>query len=160
MGLAQNYKEDVEFLRSLRKDTEPSDRKSFLSYYYDKLFLPQRSFRLTLLHGNNSVSIAGHLEFSKTIKRIFSVFYPKNLRKDYTKYFISCPRKTNKLLNQKLARNLRPLEPPSIKWTHITTNFIALLPISSKGNIVINTVVNRLSKMTRSNPFKPISDNA
>lgn len=39
-------------------------------------------------------------------------------------------------------------EPPSTKWTHTTMDFIVPLPMSSKGNIEIFTVVDRLSNIT------------
>ena len=70
----------------------------------------------------------------------------------------SCDCQRNKSSNQKPAGLLKLLDPPQIKWTHATMDFVTPLSKCTNGNTAIFVVGDRLSKMIRSIPMKPNQD--
>ena len=156
--LSKDYTKDKNLKAQYYNPMQPFEKKGDLLFRSGKICIPEGNFRVKLLHDYHCTPNTGHLGITKTINRLSPKFYWKNLRSDVIKYVRSCQCQRSKASNQKPAGLLQPLEPPKTKWTHVTMDFITPLPLSSKGNNGVLTVVDRLSKMIRIAPTKPNTD--
>jgi len=155
-GIVSEYTNDEEFRAQYDNPQTPFQKEMELLYYHGKLCVPKGSFRELMLHDYHSSPQAGHLGITKTVKRITPHYYWKNIRTTVQDYVRSCQEcQRTKASNQKPFGLLRPLEPPTTKWTHITMDFVTPLPTTKNGAVGILVVVDRLSKMLRIIPTPP-----
>ena len=152
--LIQYYQKDKEFKEKYNNPVGNFRKQHRLLYYKDRLCVPEGSFRLEILHDNHSSPVSGHFGRKKTIKKITEKYYWKKMYETILKYIETCDTcQRTKSKNHKPYGLLQPLEPPTEKWSHITMDFVMPLPKTTKGNIGLYVVVDRLTKMTHFIPF-------
>ena len=152
--LESEYLNDPEFSEMFRNPRDPFTRDNRLLLYHEKLCIPKGSIRSSILHDQHDCIPKGHLGRDKILPQICQLYHWKTIRKDVTEYIRTCPRcQENKAVTQAPLGELKPLEPPQEVWKSITMDFITPLPKTSRGNVGIFAVVDRLSKQLRLAPI-------
>ena len=101
---------------------------------------------------DNDVPSVGHVGMCKTLELVDRHFHWRGLRGDVLQYVKTCPTcQVVKSDNRAKAGLLRPLEIPSRKWAHITTDLVTDLP-ESNGYTAIAVFVDKLTKMVHLTP--------
>ena len=89
----------------------------------------------------------GHVGMRKTLELVDRQFHWRGLRGDTIQYVKTCPTcQMMKSDNRAKAGLLQPLEIPSRKWAHVTTDLVTDLP-ESNGFTAIIVFVDKLTKM-------------
>ena len=116
-----------------------------------KLVVP-RSLRQQIMRENHDVPSVGHVGMRRTLELVDRHFHWRGLRGDVLQYVKTCPTcQVVKSDNRAKAGLLRPLEIPSRKWAHITTDLVTDLP-ESNGYTAIAVFVDKLTKMVHLAP--------
>ena len=142
--------EDPEFKDIYKEPIEPYEINNELLYKDKKLCVPAGNFRENLLYDNHNAPVTGHLGYYKTLNRLQSTYYWRDLVKNLRSYCRSCRDcQESKSSTQKPLGLLKPLEPPSGKWESITMDFIGPLTKTKKCHSSLLVFVDRLTKMIR-----------
>ena len=89
----------------------------------------------------------GHVGTHKTLELVDKQFHWRALQGDTTQYMMACPTcQMMKSNNRAKAGLLQPLEIPSSKWAHVTTDLITNLP-ESNGFTAIIVFIDKFTKM-------------
>ena len=116
-----------------------------------KLVVP-RSLQQQIMREKHNVPSMGHVGMHRTLELVDRHFHWRGLRGDVLQYVKTYPTcQVVKSDNQAKAGLLRPLEIPSRKWAHITTNLVTNLP-ESNGYTAIAVFVDKLTKMVHLAP--------
>ena len=92
----------------------------------------------------------GHVGMCKTFELVDRQFHWRGLRGDTIQYVKTCPTcQIMKSDSRAKTRLLKPLEIPSRKWAHLTTDLVTNLP-ESNGFMAIVVFVDKLTKMVHS----------
>ena len=111
-----------------------------------KIIVP-KSLRQQILKECHDVPFTGHVGMRKTLELVDKQFHWRGLRGDTIQYVKTCPTcQMMKSDNRAKAGLLQPLEIPSRKWAHVTTDLVTDLPVSN-GFTAIIVFVDKLSKM-------------
>ena len=117
-----------------------------------KLVVP-RSLRQQIMRENHDVPLVGHVDMRRTLELVDRHFHWRGLRGNVLQYVKTCPIcQLVKFDNRAKADLLRPLEIPSRKWVHITTDLFTGLP-ESNGYTAIAVFVDKLTKMVHLAPY-------
>ena len=111
-----------------------------------KIVVP-KSLRQQILKQCHDVSIVGHVGMRRTMELVDQQFHGRNIRGDTIQYVKTCP--TCQLMksdNRAKVGLLQPLEIPTKKCVHVTTNLVTDL-LASDGYTAIAVFVNKLTKM-------------
>ena len=101
---------------------------------------------------NHDVPSVGHVGMCTTLELVDRHFHWRGLRGDVLQYVKTCPTcQVVKSDNRAKAGLLRPLEIPSRKWAHITTDLVTDLP-ESNGYTAIAVFMDKLTKMVHLAP--------
>ena len=115
-NLSQDYMNDPEFTDKLQNTPQNYHRENGLLYFKNRLRIPKGNHRLNLLHDMHSVPVGGHLGRKKTLERIKSKYYWKNMETTVKEYVASCDIfQISKSVNHKPFGLLKLLEPPKGK---------------------------------------------
>ena len=96
---------------------------------------------------NHNMPSVGYVWMCKTLELVDRHFHWRGLRGDVLQYVKTCPTcQMVKSDNQAKAGLMQPLEIPSRKWAHITTDLVTNLP-ESNGYMAIAVFVDKLTKM-------------
>jgi len=152
--ITEAYAKDNFFKNKLQDPPKNYHTENGFLYFKGKLCVPEGSYRQKLLHDNHDSPVAGHLGRNKTLEKLQTHYFWPKMNETVQQYVSSCDIcQRTKSINHKPFGLLKPLEPPTSKWTHITMDFVKPLPKTTNGNIGIFVVVDRLSKMIRITPF-------
>ena len=89
----------------------------------------------------------GHVGMCRTLELVDRQFHWRGLRGDTIHYVKTCPTcQAIKSDSRAKAGLLQPLEIPTRKWAHVTTDLVTDLPVSN-GKTAIAVFVDKLSKM-------------
>ena len=89
-----------------------------------KIIVP-RSLRQNILKECHDVPFTGHVGMHKTLELVDQQFHWRGLRGDTIQYVKTCPTcQIMKSDNGAKAGLLKPLEIPSRKWAHVTTDLV------------------------------------
>ena len=111
-----------------------------------KIIVP-KSLRQQILKECHDVPFTGHVGMRKTLELVDRQFHWRGLRGDTIQYVKTCPTcQMMKSDNRAKAGLLQPLEIPSRKWAHVTTDLVTDLP-ESNGFTAIIVFVDKLTKM-------------
>jgi len=114
---------------------------------HGKHFVQDTSTKIPLILAEFHCStLGGHSGIERTLKRISSIFWWHNMKKDVKEYVSNCLIfQQSKATNSKPLGLLMPLPIPSTVWEDISMDFITHLP-RVDGKSVIMVVVDRFSK--------------
>ena len=111
-----------------------------------KIVVPQ-SLRQQILKECHDVPTVGHVGMRRTLELVDRQFHWRGLRGDTIQYVKTCPTcQVMKSDNRAKAGLLQPLEIPSRKWAHVTTDLVTDLP-ESDGFTAIAVFVDKVTKM-------------
>ena len=111
-----------------------------------KITVP-KSLRQQMLKECHDVPFSGHVSMCKTLDLVDWQFHWRGSRGDTIQYVKTSPmRQMMKSNNKAKAGLLQPLEIPSRKWAHVTTDLVTDLP-ESNGFTVIVIFVDKLTKV-------------
>ena len=116
-----------------------------------KIVVP-KSLRQQILKQCHDVPIVGHVGMCRTMELVDRQFHWRGIRGDTIQYMKTCP--TCQLMksdNRAKVGLLQPLEIPTKKWVHVTTDLVTDLP-ESDGYTAIAVFVNKLTKMVHFAP--------
>jgi hypothetical protein len=120
----------------------------------DLIYVPE-SMQLAILQSRHDSPTAGHFGIRKTLELMRRDYWWPNMART-VKVFVSscdtCCRSKNS--HHRPYGLLQPLPTPPRAWSSVSLDFITDLPLS-KGNTVILTIVDRLTKMSH---FIPLPD--
>jgi Integrase zinc binding domain len=117
-------------------------------YGQRKLAVPQGKLRQALMHGAHDALVSGHLGFNKAYERLRQgVPWPEMYGelKAYVRSCDSCQR--NKTSNQKPIGLLKPLEITTVRFEHVSTDFITPLPETRANHDAVMVIVKKLTKL-------------
>jgi len=111
-----------------------------------RVYAPKAT-RTRIMKSEHDSNIAGHFGKDRTMELISRNFYWPKMEEDVRAYCGNCDN-SQRMKSPRHAKHglLHPLALPSKRWTHISTDFITDLPLSS-GATKILVVVDRLTKM-------------
>ena len=116
-----------------------------------KLVVP-RSLQQQILRENHNVPSVGLVGMRRTLELVDRYFHWRGLRGGVLQYMKTCPTcQVVKSDNRAKTGLLRPLEIPSRKWTHITTDLVTDLP-ESNGYTAIVVFMDKLTNMVHLAP--------
>ena len=111
-----------------------------------KIIVP-RSLQQNILKECHDVPFIGHVGMRKTLELVDWQFHWQGLRGDTIQCTKTCPTcQIMKSDNKAKVRLLQPLEVPSRKWAHVTTDLVTDL-LESNGFMAIVVFVDKLTKM-------------
>ena len=111
-----------------------------------KIIVP-RSLRQNILKECHDVPFTSHMGMRKTLELVDRQFHWRGLRGDTIQYVKTCHMcQIMKSDSRAKAGLLKPLEIPSRKWAHVTTDLVTNLP-ESNGFTAIVVFVDKLTKM-------------
>ena len=91
---------------------------------------------------------SGHLGIKKTQELIQRDFFWPTLHQDVTSYVQTCEEcQRNKVLNQRSAGLLQPLEVPGQRWERVSLDFITHLPRTRAGYDTLLVIMDYVTKM-------------
>ena len=142
-------------LRHQRLHYHPK-KEEYKAGQYWKLVVPNNiEVKKKLLKELHSVPYAGHPGVQRTLIKIREAFFWKGMTRDVREYVEQCPIcQTEKSDHRRQAGPLQPLQVPERKWQEIALDWVTNLPVSSKENDAIMTVVDRATKMAYFLPCK------
>ena len=111
-----------------------------------KLVVPQ-SLRQQIMSENHDVPSVGHVGMCRTLELVDKYFHWRELKGDVVQYVKTSPTyQMVKSDSRGKAQLLRPLEIPSRKRAHVTTDLVTNLP-DSDGYTTIAVFMDKLTKM-------------
>ena len=111
-----------------------------------KIIVPQ-SLRQAVLKECHDVPSVGHVGMRRTLELVDRQFHWRGLRSDTISYVKTCPVcQVMKSDSRAKAGLLQPLEIPTRKWAHVTTDLVTDLP-ESGGFTAVAVFVDKLTKM-------------
>ncbi len=132
-------------------------RNGLLWYKQNRLYVPERKIRETLLKECHDGPFASHGGAKLTTTFLKKSYYWPNLKDCVEEYVKTClTYQQNRTINKKQAGLLQPLPVPEGPWESVSVDFMVSLP-PSKGFDAIMVVVDRFSNMAH---FIPIKDEA
>lgn len=133
-----------------------SERKDYTRGQYWKLVIPANlGIRKKILKEIHSVPYSGHPGVQRTLIKLRESFYWKGMTRDVQEFVAQCPVcQTEKSDHRGQAGPLQPLLVPERKWQEVAIDFVTNLPLSSRLNDTIMTVVDRATKFTYFLPCK------
>ena len=125
------------------------EQDGFLYDSSSRMYVPDDdSLRMKVIASHHDSPVAGHPGYQKTQELIEHHYYWPDLSTDIKSYVSRCDRCTRfKGSNTKPAGTAVPLQPSTMPWVDVSTDFITDLPLSH-GYDSILTVVDRFSKET------------
>ena len=116
-----------------------------------KIVVPS-SLRQDVLHECHDIPTVGHVGMRRTLDLVDRQFHWRNMRSDVISYVKTCPVcQGMKSDTRAKAGLLRPLEIPTRKWAHVTTDLVTDLP-ESDGFTAVAVFVDRMTKMVHFAP--------
>ena len=107
-----------------------------------KLVVPQ-SLRQQIMKENHDVPSVGHVGMRRTLELVDRHFHWRGLRGDVLQYVKTCPTcQMVKSDSRAKAGLLRPLEIPSRKWAHVTTDLVTDLTDSDGYMAIASSWIN------------------
>ena len=114
-----------------------------------QMYVPDdNSLRMNIISFHHDSPVAGHPGYQKTQELIERQYYWPGLASDVRTHVARCNRCARfKGSNTKPAGSAVPLQPSTMPWVDISTDFITDLPLSNSFDSIL-TVVDRFSKET------------
>ena len=114
------------------------------------MYIPNdNSLRMHIISSHHNSPITGHPGYQKTQELIEQQYYWPGLALDIRTYITRCDRcACFKDSNIKPTGSAMPLQPSTMPWVDVSTDFITDLPLSNGFNSIL-TVVDRFSKETK-----------
>ena len=105
-----------------------------------------------VLHECHDIPTVGHVGMQRTLDLVDRQFHWRNMRSDVISYVKTCPVcQEMKSETRAKAGLLKPLEIPTRKWAHVTTDLVTNLP-ESDGFTAVAVFVDRMTKMVHFAP--------
>ena len=125
------------------------EHDGFLYDSSSRMYVPDDdSLRMHIISSHHNSPIARHPGYQKTQELIERQYYWPGLASDVHTYVTRCDRYTHfKGSNTKPAGSAVPLQPSTMPWVDISTDFITDLPLSNGFNSIL-TVIDQFSKET------------
>jgi transposase InsO family protein len=125
-----------------------------LLFRYDKLYIPECSYRLDIIKNRHDSLSAGHYGSRKTIELITRDYWWPKLDQFVKDYISTC----GECLRSKSSRHLpygplNPLPTASAPWQIVTLDFVVKLPLSNNHDSIL-VVVDTFTKMAHFIPVK------
>ena len=118
-----------------------------------KIMVP-KSLRQQILKQCHDVPTVGHVGMRRTVELVDRQFHWRGIRGDTIQYVKTCPMcQLMKSDNRAKAGLLQPLEIPTRKWAHVTTDLVTDLP-ESDGYTAVAVFVDKLTKMVHFAPCR------
>ena len=127
-----------------------------LLFFKDRIVIPHdaRSLIMKILQEFHSSAVGGHSGFLRTLARISTQFFWKNMRNDIRSFVQHCQVCQQAKVSQlHPAGLLSPLPIPNQIWEDVAMDFITNLPVA-RGYSVIMVVIDRLSKYCHLAPLR------
>ena len=113
-----------------------------------------KSLRQQILKQCHDVPTVGHVGMRRTVELVDRQFHMRGIRGDTIQYVKTCPMcQLMKSDNRAKAGLLQPLEIPTRKWAHVTTDLVTDLP-ESDGYTAVAVFVDKLTKMVHFAPCR------
>ena len=127
---------------------QPKSKMVLSGWMDDKIYVPNnKDLQEQILVEHHELTVLEHLEQKKMLELIKRTYWwpwikldVENFVQGYQSY------QRNKIIHQKRATLLHPLDAPEGPWQEITVDIIGPL-LQSKNNDIILVVVDRLTKM-------------
>ena len=123
-----------------------------------RLCIPFGPLRKRLLQLSHGVTSTGHPGRDRTYSRLARRYYWPKMSQHVNRYVKSCDTCQRVKGDRPRENLLRPLPVPNRPWQCIGMDFITGLPLTSQGNDMILTFVDRLTKQAHFVPTKATID--
>ena len=139
---------EKEVIQALERNDGTTWKEDGLVYMKERIYVPNnKKVKEEILRENHDSVDVGHLEQQRMLELLKRNYWWLGLKEDIKKYVQGCFKcQQNKVLYQRKAGKLHPLEIPQETWQEISIDIIGPLPTSNRMDAIV-IIVERFTKM-------------